>query len=356
MIAKVVVWESTGELAIAKMLKLLANTACVGLKTNQLFLQSCLSHPAFRQPTYTTSLIDHNLNDLLRNPYASGTLEMTNMLAIVPLLLLQQTDRAAASQPFQHVRRSFKNQNFDHIDTGFTVVQSSATKGSSQPLLYRLTSSSRAGDWTANYGVMKSPAENQSCLPEEQKGESSSRKLMDRYAVFRKQLQQPSLDSMTSFSVQLRKYRRHSNSSVDASTMEVAVNGSNIDAFVTQSEVLPLGLSSKSAYQGIKCHFPALGTRIEYHCFSPLSYFEKLRDDMNYVDATTASKTIRSPMPCKVLSVLKDGDEAKAGEAVMVIESMKMETSITSSTDGVLRLNVKKGDAVGDGEVLCWFE
>jgi biotin carboxyl carrier protein len=62
-------------------------------------------------------------------------------------------------------------------------------------------------------------------------------------------------------------------------------------------------------------------------------------------------------MPCKILSVLKEnGEEVKNGETVMVIESMKMETNIVVNADGRFMTNVKQGDGVDDGVVLCWVE
>jgi biotin carboxyl carrier protein len=62
-------------------------------------------------------------------------------------------------------------------------------------------------------------------------------------------------------------------------------------------------------------------------------------------------------MPCKVLSVLKkDGDQVSVGETVLVIESMKMETSVTSAVDGAFHTSVSEGDAVDDAKVLCWFD
>jgi biotin carboxyl carrier protein len=65
-------------------------------------------------------------------------------------------------------------------------------------------------------------------------------------------------------------------------------------------------------------------------------------------------KTVTAPMPCKVLSVLKNnGDEVKPGESVMVIESMKMEVSIAVAAAGKFETKWKKGDPVEEGRVLC---
>ena len=62
-------------------------------------------------------------------------------------------------------------------------------------------------------------------------------------------------------------------------------------------------------------------------------------------------------MPCKVLAVLKkDGDKVKAGEKLMIVESMKMEISISAQTDGVFQAKVQELDAVDEGTALCVVE
>jgi biotin carboxyl carrier protein len=59
-------------------------------------------------------------------------------------------------------------------------------------------------------------------------------------------------------------------------------------------------------------------------------------------------------MPCKVLSILKsNGDSVKAGDSVMIIESMKMEITISAASTGNFETKWKEGDAVEDGKVLC---
>ena len=87
-----------------------------------------------------------------------------------------------------------------------------------------------------------------------------------------------------------------------------------------------------------------------------MSYFESLREAIGEV-ADNTRKTVTAPMPCKVLEVLKaDGETVKAGEKLLVIESMKMEISISAQLDGVFRPKVREQDAVDEGEVLCVVE
>ena len=108
--------------------------------------------------------------------------------------------------------------------------------------------------------------------------------------------------------------------------------------------------------QTVICHFPDFGTWIEYKSYSLLGYFESLREIVE--DAKDGGSTsVKAPMPCKVLSILKkNGDDVKNGETVMVIESMKMETNVTIGAAGKFMTNVKEGESVSDGNVLCWVE
>ena len=68
--------------------------------------------------------------------------------------------------------------------------------------------------------------------------------------------------------------------------------------------------------------------------------------------------TIVSPMPGTVIRYLvEEGQEVKAGEAVVLIETMKMENSLPSPVDGkVVSLPCQPGQAVGKGEVLVEIE
>lgn len=66
---------------------------------------------------------------------------------------------------------------------------------------------------------------------------------------------------------------------------------------------------------------------------------------------------IKAPMPGLVLDVrVNVGDEVKKGDAILVLEAMKMENVIKSPTDGMVsKINVKKGMAVEKNQVLINF-
>lgn len=64
--------------------------------------------------------------------------------------------------------------------------------------------------------------------------------------------------------------------------------------------------------------------------------------------------TIEAPMPGKVLSVkVSAGQAVKYGEAVIIMEAMKMETEIVAPVDGTVgQILVKAGDAVDTGAAM----
>jgi 3-methylcrotonyl-CoA carboxylase alpha subunit len=60
------------------------------------------------------------------------------------------------------------------------------------------------------------------------------------------------------------------------------------------------------------------------------------------------ANSVLAPMPCKVLRVeVKEGDEVKKDQPLVVIESMKMETVIRSPVDGVVEKVVHKAGVSG---------
>lgn len=68
----------------------------------------------------------------------------------------------------------------------------------------------------------------------------------------------------------------------------------------------------------------------------------------------SSAKGIQAPLAGTVANVLVEaGQVFKAGETLLVLEAMKMETAITAPADGeVAAVHVKKGDTVAGGQVL----
>ena len=75
-------------------------------------------------------------------------------------------------------------------------------------------------------------------------------------------------------------------------------------------------------------------------------------------DDGLSGNSVVAPMPglIKVISA-KSGDAVKEGDALLVLEAMKMEHTLTAPRDGVIaEMNAKAGDQVEDGVILVLLE
>ncbi len=86
--------------------------------------------------------------------------------------------------------------------------------------------------------------------------------------------------------------------------------------------------------------------------------FDELLKSLGF-DNLNANKVneIKAPMPGLVIDVcISEGSVIKKGDAIIVLEAMKMENIIKSTTDGIIKkINVKKGMAVEKSQVLISF-
>ena len=64
--------------------------------------------------------------------------------------------------------------------------------------------------------------------------------------------------------------------------------------------------------------------------------------------------SVLAPIPGLILRILvKEGDSVNAGDPVLILEAMKMESEITSTVTGVVKnISVKEGTSVQEGETL----
>jgi biotin carboxyl carrier protein len=75
-------------------------------------------------------------------------------------------------------------------------------------------------------------------------------------------------------------------------------------------------------------------------------------------DDAQEDSVISSPMPGKVVKILvKEGDKVKAGDTVVIISAMKMESEYKVKKDRVIReIKVKEGDTVQANQPLVVIE
>lgn len=74
--------------------------------------------------------------------------------------------------------------------------------------------------------------------------------------------------------------------------------------------------------------------------------------------ANAGGKTIISPVGGTIIEVkAKAGDSVTAGQEILILEAMKMHTSIKSPVDAVIKsINVSAGETVRESQVLVEFQ
>ena len=86
----------------------------------------------------------------------------------------------------------------------------------------------------------------------------------------------------------------------------------------------------------------------------------RLREVPRFTDPADAiaSGSLLAPMPGTVVKVVAEaGAQVAAGDAVLVLEAMKMQHTVTAPYDGtVTEINVEPGAQVASGEVLAVVE
>ena len=359
MIAKIVVWAPTRPLAIEKMIKVIANTVCAGIQTNQLLMQRCLLHKAFHNPAYTTSFLGLHLDELLLEP--DGPLsEVRKSLAILPGIALRALANSLTSQkrPFQNVRRHFRNQHHDPANLQYDIVTMAdwpyniAKTDPTIPLMCV---------WTPEYAGSSSTQEAHLLpLPDSDIFEGMKSTMSARYGQISQALRDGrATRTGTRYTVSLDSWNPAEGNSARkeswrSSTLQVSFNGKKILAHVAVvTDRLEAVAGCLNSTQTVFCHIPAIGAPVKFKHDTPLSFIESTRAAASG-GSDQEQRVVMAPMPCKVLSTLKkNGEEVKSGDIVMIIESMKMEVTISVSADGKFETNWKKGDAVEEGRLLC---
>lgn len=76
------------------------------------------------------------------------------------------------------------------------------------------------------------------------------------------------------------------------------------------------------------------------------------------LQSSSTISTISAPLPGSIIEVLvKVGDNVKKEQKLIILEAMKMENSVLSEKDGIIKsIKVKTGDSVLQGDLLIEIE
>lgn len=90
--------------------------------------------------------------------------------------------------------------------------------------------------------------------------------------------------------------------------------------------------------------------------------FNKVKDEENYWDtqeqSTLDRQVVRPPMPGNIVKIMVEkGQAVREGDPLLIIEAMKMETTIYASLDGVVKeINTQQGEQVDADKILMIVE
>lgn len=98
------------------------------------------------------------------------------------------------------------------------------------------------------------------------------------------------------------------------------------------------------------------GVSYSFTIESPISYSR--RKYLEKFKQVSKSENITAPMPGKIIEVLVDENvTVKEGEAILILEAMKMQNEITTHVAGkVKKINVRPGDTVTKDQVMMEIE
>ena len=73
--------------------------------------------------------------------------------------------------------------------------------------------------------------------------------------------------------------------------------------------------------------------------------------------ATGKANNVKAPMPGLIVDLrVKEGDKVKAGDALLILEAMKMENMIKASAESIVKsVKVTTGESVEKNQVLIEF-
>ena len=89
------------------------------------------------------------------------------------------------------------------------------------------------------------------------------------------------------------------------------------------------------------------------------SQVETKRSDSKIKKSVSSrAAAIKAPLPGNIFKIMvREGDEVKKGDTIMIMEAMKMENNVLAEKDGkVSSIKVKEGDSVLQNDVLAEIE
>jgi len=133
----------------------------------------------------------------------------------------------------------------------------------------------------------------------------------------------------------------------------------DVDATLLKKELYSLLISNKSYLTNIKSEGNKFIVDLNGESFE-IEVLDEAAKRMaqKRKDTTQGGQIIKAPMPGKIVKILvKEGEEVEPGTGMIVVEAMKMENELKSSSKGIVKeIAVEEGITVNAGDTLIVVE
>ena len=340
LVAKVIVFASESrEAARTKLVVALKQLVCFGVYTNRAVLINLLNHPRVVSGDMTTDMIDKKVID---SSALSKTLPSTVYQQLHDndaALLLQRA--ALIAEGIVGLELRAQRKVWSNIPSRWSNNSKSKVIPTSKSFVLLPKGSQPAPPTTLT--VTRSGDATQVSLQPDEKSESKT-------AV---------MDVILKHVDGIEYEAQFGGGPIE----RVAVQVNRSEAVMSQCAMLPDGGASIAAVCYVQFlengNVVALGLKSRSGPTGPVTGPSRSDDSLPSSFSATAGSgpagkgEVRSPIPAKVVKlVAQDGSTVKAGDVVIVLESMKMERKLTAPSDGVLSISLKPGDLIQPGNTV----
>jgi acetyl/propionyl-CoA carboxylase alpha subunit len=318
LISKIIAFGQTRDQAIDHLQAALCQTVTLGLVTNKHYITAILNHAKFRDASFNTHFIDTYLpqGSWQQHCIDSGGASHNYSDFAIAATLWQWSHAERNRRHLRHVPSGWRNNRYTAQRRTFSFHKS-------------IDQAPITVEYVHNVGSHKHRQAQSNALLFSLQQQQQQQQEQERHAVNHSPGE---LFHMRIGQLQHRVILYH----IDATHVVLAVDGHRKQFIIAADN------------DGTTIHIHACGSGVE-HSLQRVSRFASGSN----VDEGCGELPYVSLMPARILNVLKaDGEQVQAGDTVIVMESMKMESKISALKAGTVRVFVSKDSLVDAGTQL----
>ncbi|MBN1112774.1 MAG: biotin/lipoyl-binding protein [Bacteroidales bacterium] len=134
---------------------------------------------------------------------------------------------------------------------------------------------------------------------------------------------------------------------------DFTINGNKYDVEITSFEDNIASIEVNGSHYEVEVHQEVKKTKTPT-LVRPAVVTDRKESKIKKTVSSGGGYPIKSPLPGTILGIsVKEGDEVKRGQLLLIMEAMKMENQVLAEKDGVISsIKVNSGDTVLQNDVL----